>query len=164
MGPEELSKGIEDGKFGPKADPKERTKALRENPEFEMDENACRKIWAWGPETDGPNLVVDMTQGVQYINEIKEHVNSAFQWTAKEGPRYPVRYQGRDPPCRFHPPRCRPDHAANSPMLFCSRDGCKANLTGASLPGRDHVPTRGDERSVCVHEHASWLRLRREPA
>merc|ERR1712028_62906 len=35
---------------------------------------------------DGPNLVVDMTQGVQYINEIKEHVNSAFQWTAKEGP------------------------------------------------------------------------------
>merc|ERR1712086_302177 len=38
---DELSKGIEDGKFGPKADPKERTKALRENPEFEMDENAC---------------------------------------------------------------------------------------------------------------------------
>merc|ERR1711957_39925 len=84
--PEDLSKGIEDGKYGRKADPKERTKALRENPEFEMDENACRKIWGWGPETDGPNLVVDMTQGVQYINEIKEHVNSAFQWTTKEGP------------------------------------------------------------------------------
>merc|ERR1711957_1078779 len=84
--PEDLSKGIEDGKYGPKADPKERTKALRENPEFEMDENACRKIWGWGPETDGPNLVVDMTQGVQYINEIKEHVNSAFQRTTKEGP------------------------------------------------------------------------------
>merc|ERR1712003_120180 len=71
---------------GPKADPKERSKALRENPDFEMDENAARKIWAWGPETDGPNLVVDVTQGVQYINEIKEHVNSAFQWTTKEGP------------------------------------------------------------------------------
>jgi len=83
---EELSKGIEDGKLGPKADPKERTKALRENPDFEMDENSARKIWAWGPETDGPNLVVDVTQGVQYINEIKEHVNSAFQWTTKEGP------------------------------------------------------------------------------
>merc|ERR1712232_1387862 len=83
---EDLSKGIEDGKLGPKADPKERSKALRENPDFEMDENAARKIWAWGPETDGPNLVVDTTQGVQYINEIKEHVNSAFQWTTKEGP------------------------------------------------------------------------------
>merc|ERR1712048_196552 len=83
---EDLTKGIEDGKLGPKADPKERSKALRENPDFEMDENAARKIWAWGPETDGPNLVVDTTQGVQYINEIKEHVNSAFQWTTKEGP------------------------------------------------------------------------------
>merc|ERR1739845_340940 len=28
----------------------------------------------------------DMTQGIQYLNEIKEHVNSAFQWTTKEGP------------------------------------------------------------------------------
>merc|ERR1711981_46065 len=46
---EELSKGIEDGKLGPKADPKERSKALRENPDFEFDENAARKIWAWGP-------------------------------------------------------------------------------------------------------------------
>merc|ERR1712100_746168 len=83
---EALSKGIEEGKLGPKADPKERSKALRENPDFEFDENGARKIWAWGPETDGPNLVVDVTQGVQYINEIKEHVNSAFQWTTKEGP------------------------------------------------------------------------------
>merc|ERR1712054_323249 len=83
---EALSKGIEEGKLGPKADPKERSKALRENPDFDFDENAARKIWGWGPETDGPNLVVDTTQGVQYINEIKEHVNSAFQWTTKEGP------------------------------------------------------------------------------
>merc|ERR1711953_1556790 len=69
---EALCKGIEDGKLGPKADPKERSKALRENPDFDFDENAARKIWAWGPETDGPNLVVDVPQGVQYINEIKE--------------------------------------------------------------------------------------------
>merc|ERR1712061_620613 len=83
---EDLAKLIEEGKAGPKADPKERAKLLREKPEFEFDENSARKIWAWGPETDGPNLVVDVTQGVQYINEIKEHVNSAFQWTTKEGP------------------------------------------------------------------------------
>merc|ERR1711904_625577 len=83
---EELSKGIEDGKLGPKADPKERTKALKENEEFEFDDMAARKIWGWGPETEGPNLVVDMTTGVQYVGEIKEHVNSAFQWTTKEGP------------------------------------------------------------------------------
>merc|ERR1711937_624454 len=83
---EELSKGIEDGKLGPKADPKERTKLLQENEEFEFDDMSARKIWGWGPETEGPNLVVDMTTGVQYVGEIKEHVNSAFQWTTKEGP------------------------------------------------------------------------------
>jgi elongation factor 2 len=81
---EDLSKAIEDGPAGPKSDPKERAKLYREK--FDWDENAARKIWAWGPETEGANVVVDQTQAVQYMNEIKEHVNSAFQWTTKEGP------------------------------------------------------------------------------
>mmetsp|Transcript_5047 Transcript_5047/g.11122 ORF Transcript_5047/g.11122 Transcript_5047/m.11122 type:complete len:837 (-) Transcript_5047:124-2634(-) len=81
---EELSVLIEDGKAGPKADAKERTKILRE--QFEWDENSARKIWCWGPETEGANMVVDQTQAVQYLIEIKEHVNSAFQWATKEGP------------------------------------------------------------------------------
>jgi len=82
---EELTKAIEDGSIGPKADPKERAKILTEKFDWDKD-TATRKIWCWGPETDGPNLVVDQTQAVQYLIEIKEHVNSAFQWTAKEGP------------------------------------------------------------------------------
>jgi len=81
---DELCMAIEDGKAGPKADAKERAKFLREK--FEWDENAARKIWCWGPETDGANLVIDQTTAVQYLIEIKEHVNSAFQWTTKEGP------------------------------------------------------------------------------
>jgi len=82
--PEEISVLIEDGKLGPKAEAKERAKLFREK--FDWSDNDARKIWAWGPETEGANLVVDTTQGVQYLNEIKEHVNSAFQWTTKEGP------------------------------------------------------------------------------
>merc|ERR1712217_456950 len=81
---DELCADIEDGKAGPKAEMKERSKFMREK--FDWDENAARKIWCWGPETEGANVVVDQTQGVQYLIEIKEHVNSAFQWTAKEGP------------------------------------------------------------------------------
>jgi len=83
---EEVSKGIEDGPLGPKADAKERTKLLKEKFSDTWDPVAATKIWCWGPETDGPNVVVDQTIGVQYLIEIKEHVNSAFQWTAKEGP------------------------------------------------------------------------------
>jgi len=81
---EDLSKAIEDGPAGPKADPKERARLFRDK--FAWAEDAARKIWGWGPETEGANLVVDQTTAVQYMNEIKEHVNSAFQWTTKEGP------------------------------------------------------------------------------
>merc|ERR1719323_2585125 len=82
--PEELSGAIEDGKLGPKAEAKERARTLREK--FDWSDNDARKIWCYGPETEGANVVVDTTQAIQYLNEIKEHVNSAFQWATKEGP------------------------------------------------------------------------------
>jgi len=81
---DDVCKEIEDGPAGPKADVKERPKLLKEK--YDWDENDARKIWAWGPENEGANVVVDMTQGVQYLLEIKEHVASAFQWISKEGP------------------------------------------------------------------------------
>jgi len=65
-------------------DAKERTKLLKEKHDWDATE--ATKIWAWGPETEGANLVVDQTVGVQYLLEIKEHVNSAWQWITKEGP------------------------------------------------------------------------------
>merc|ERR1711988_754995 len=81
---EELSPAIEAGPAGPKAEMKERAKLLREK--FDWDDAQARKIWCWGPETDGANVVVDTTVAIQYLAEIKEHVNSAFQWCTKEGP------------------------------------------------------------------------------
>jgi len=81
---EECAKAMEDGEVGAKADPKERTKLLKDK--YEWDPTDATKIWCWGPETDGPNVVVDKTQAVQYLLEIKEHVASAFQWITKEGP------------------------------------------------------------------------------
>merc|ERR1711966_422501 len=78
---DELCKEIESGKAGPKAEAKERARGFRER--YDWDENAARKIWCWGPETDGANVVVDATVAIQYLNEIKEHVTSAFQWTTK---------------------------------------------------------------------------------
>merc|ERR1719236_57097 len=81
---DDLCKEIEDGKLGPKAEAKERARMFREK--FDWDDTEARKIWCWGPETEGANVVVDKTVAIQYLNEIKEHVNSAFQWTTKEGP------------------------------------------------------------------------------
>merc|ERR1719224_265047 len=81
---EAIAGAIEEGTLGPKADAKERAKIFREK--YDWDENDARKIWCWGPETEGANIVVDQTQAVQYVLEIKEHVTSAFQWATKEGP------------------------------------------------------------------------------
>ena len=43
-----------------------------------------RKIWSFGPDTTGPNLLIDGTKGVQYLNEIKDSFVSGFQWATKE--------------------------------------------------------------------------------
>merc|ERR1719197_2306433 len=81
---EEVAGEIESGKMGPKAEPKEVAKMFRDK--YGWDDNDARKIWCYGPETEGANVVVDQTTAVQYLLEIKEHVNSAFQWCTKEGP------------------------------------------------------------------------------
>merc|ERR1711881_93322 len=47
---DELSKAIEDGKAGPKAEAKERPKLLKEK--FSWEAMEATKIWAWGPETE----------------------------------------------------------------------------------------------------------------
>ena len=44
----------------------------------------CRKIWCFGPDTNGPNLMIDCSKGVQYLNEIKDSVIAGFQWATKE--------------------------------------------------------------------------------
>lgn len=79
----ELVKEIEDGKVTPKDDPKVRGKKLSE--EYGWDSEAARKIWTFGPDTTGPNVVIDTTKAVQYLNEIKDSVVAAFQWATKEG-------------------------------------------------------------------------------
>jgi translation elongation factor EF-G len=63
--------------------PKVRSKVLAE--EFGWDKDLATKIWCFGPETTGPNMVVDMCKGVQYLNEIKDSVVVAFQRATKEG-------------------------------------------------------------------------------
>ncbi|CAG8448556.1 6659_t:CDS:2 [Ambispora gerdemannii] len=80
---EELSNDIDTGKINPRDDPKTRARILAE--EYGWDVSDARKIWCFGPDTTGPNLLVDVTKGVQYLNEIKDSCVAAFQWATKEG-------------------------------------------------------------------------------
>ena len=70
------------GDVTPRQEPKERARYLVEK--YEWDATEARKIWTFGPDGTGANLVVDCTKGVQYLNEIKDSVVAGFQWAAKE--------------------------------------------------------------------------------
>jgi translation elongation factor EF-G len=80
---EEVTKAIESGKINSRDDFKARARILAD--EYEWDVTDARKIWCFGPDTTGPNLLVDVTKGVQYLNEIKDSCVAAFQWATKEG-------------------------------------------------------------------------------
>lgn len=75
---EEVSADIEAGKIGPRDDPKIRARILAD--EHGWDVTDARKIWCFGPDTTGANLLVDQTKAVQYLNEIKDSCVAAFQW------------------------------------------------------------------------------------
>jgi len=80
---DELSLAIESGKIGSRDEFKARARILAD--EFGWDVTEARKIWCFGPDTSGPNLLVDVTKGVQFLNEIKDSCVAAFQWATKEG-------------------------------------------------------------------------------
>ena len=81
--PDGLAEDIDKGDVNPRDDLKVRGKYLVDKYEFDATES--RKIWCFGPDTNGPNIMVDCTKGVQYLNEIKDSVVAGFQWATKEG-------------------------------------------------------------------------------
>lgn len=80
---DELVKAIEAGTVSPRDDIKTRARLLAD--EFGWDVMEARKLWCFGPDTTGPNVLVDTTKGVQYLNEVKDAFVAAFQWSTKEG-------------------------------------------------------------------------------
>lgn len=80
---EELVNAIDAEKIEAKQDPKARARMLADD--FNWDPYEAKKIWAFGPESTGPNLFVDQTFSPMYLNEVKDSLTAAFQWATKEG-------------------------------------------------------------------------------
>lgn len=93
---EGLVNDIENGKVTNRDDVKERANLLSDK--YGWEKNHAFKIWCFGPDTTGPNLFVDETSGLQYVHEIKDHCNSAFQWATREGALCEEHLRG----CRFN--------------------------------------------------------------
>merc|ERR1712117_769318 len=69
--PDGLAEDIDNGEVNPRDDFKVRGRYLADKYEYDI--------------TQAPNILVDCTKGVQYLNEIKDSVVAGFQWASKEG-------------------------------------------------------------------------------
>eukprot|EP00948_MAST-09A_sp_MAST-9A-sp1_P002536 g2536.t1 len=63
---------------------KSRARYLADN--YDMDAGECRKIWCFAPNENGPNMMMDGSKGVQYLNEIKDSVKAGFGEACSYGP------------------------------------------------------------------------------
>ena len=80
---EDLVKEIEDGKIKPSDDNKAIARTLIDK--YEWEQHDAKKVWVFGPDQMGPNILIDQTKAVQYLNEIRDSMESAFQNVTKEG-------------------------------------------------------------------------------
>jgi len=86
---------FDEGILNPNMDIKERSKLLREHPALGWEEAATpTKIWCFGNDLIGPNVVVEKTSGVAYLNEVKDSIVGGFKWACNEGPMCEERLRG----------------------------------------------------------------------
>jgi elongation factor 2 len=87
---EEVCRAIETNVVNPLQDPKKRSKILVD--QYGWDKTDSLKLWGFGPAPEeaggsyGANVLVDQTRAIQYLNEIKESVNSGLLWAGRQGP------------------------------------------------------------------------------
>lgn len=92
---DEIQSLFDEGTVGPGMDVKDRSKILRDHPAFGWEEAATpQKIWCFGDDGIGPNIVTERTVGVAYLNEIKDSVVGGFKWACNEGPMCEERVRG----------------------------------------------------------------------
>jgi elongation factor 2 len=75
----EVMKAIEEKKITDNQDKKERASVLRD---IGWETHAARNVVS----VIGPNMLLDMTKGVQYMRDIEDHIIEAFKNVVEEGP------------------------------------------------------------------------------
>lgn len=79
----DLAVEIEAGRVTLTMDKKEFSNILTKD--FNFDKNDVAKIWAFGPNDDGPNMIVDITSGCQFMNEIRDSCVTGFNVVTANG-------------------------------------------------------------------------------
>lgn len=83
-----LAEDIETGRITMRMSAKERGTILQER--YQYDVLTSRSIWAFGPDSSGPNILQNETLPTEVdstlLNSVKDHIKQGFQWGAREGP------------------------------------------------------------------------------
>ncbi|CAG8584974.1 13489_t:CDS:10, partial [Acaulospora colombiana] len=83
-----IAEDIEVGKVNIKWPVKEIAKLFEEK--YMWDPLASRSIWAFGPDENGPNILLDDTLPTEVdknlLNSVKDSIRQGFQWGTREGP------------------------------------------------------------------------------
>jgi elongation factor 2 len=75
---EDFCKAVDAKDINPEQEMKVRARLLADD--FKWDVTEARKIWSMGLPPDGlANVLVDMTKGVAYLNEVKDSASTSFQ-------------------------------------------------------------------------------------
>jgi elongation factor 2 len=83
---EKFVKGLEDGDVVLPQSSEMKSFGRKLADDYEWDVGEARKIWTFGCPPDAlANCVVDTTKGVQFLNEIKDHVVGAFMQVTTGG-------------------------------------------------------------------------------
>ncbi|KAF7683484.1 Elongation factor 2 [Astathelohania contejeani] len=80
---DDIVEKILDGKCVSK-DPKERAAMFKEH--CGISDDWVKKVLFYGPEDKGPNICVDNTKGIAYLNEVKEFLREGFRDVTTRGP------------------------------------------------------------------------------
>lgn len=80
---EQFCLDIEAGQVSLKMDPKDFQKLLVSK--YGFDKESASKVWGFGPDGEGPNIIVEQTKGCQFMNEIKDSVVSGFEIVTRAG-------------------------------------------------------------------------------
>jgi elongation factor 2 len=77
-----LSLKLKQGTVSATQNVKERARMLCDTYDFDL--NQASKIWCFGPEGSGPNMLVDATFAIQNLQDIRDTVCAGFQWASSE--------------------------------------------------------------------------------
>lgn len=79
----ELGLALEAGKIGPNSSLDKKSEIKSFVTDWGWDKNHASRIWDFGMSS--PNILIDDTKGVQYLQDIKDSVTAAFQDVCYEG-------------------------------------------------------------------------------